>query len=343
MKHKILIANDGYHAHYFIRLGYARVLAALGHSVVLWDISKKSVNDAFDDFEPTIFIGQTYNVDRVLFQAIKDRPHLKVVMKASDWGNIDIDLGEFPVLVARDDEKEMLIRLKEETNKPNYVEIHYHEDWVPKTHSEWIRNGIPAVSQLSGADIFEFHGGKPDKRFASDLTFIGGYWPYKAKVLDKYLIPLCKSNMNIKIFGNAKWPVPQYCGLIEEKYTATALASAKICPNLHEPHSQKYGYDIIERPFKLLSNRCFVVSDYVEGLVKLIPDGMVYTSSPEDFREKIQYFLDNPDARTEYIERGYKAVMENHTYFHRVAQMFSTLGLEDEADECLSRYREFVK
>jgi glycosyltransferase involved in cell wall biosynthesis len=343
VKLKILISNDGMHAMYFIRLGYARVLASLGHEVVMWDISKKPTNDAFDEFEPHIFIGQTYNVDRVLYRAIADRPHLKVVMKASDWGNFPIDLKKYPVLVARDDEKEMILRLREECGKPNYLEIHYHENVVPQTHSEWIKNGIPTVSQLSAADIFEFRNGKFDERFRSDLTFIGGYWPYKAQVLDKYLLPLCKTSLNVKIFGNAVWPVPQYCGLIGEKYTAAALASAKICPNLHEPHSQVYGYDIIERPFKLLSNKCFVVSDYVEGLVDILPEGIIYAASPEAFKEKIFQYLEDERARKACAEIGYNAVMAGHTYFHRVADMLGRLGLEDEAYECMEKYKGISK
>lgn len=346
MKLKILISSDGPHAMYFIRLGIARAMTACGHEVVMWDTSRIPTNDIFDDFEPHIFIGQTYNVDRVLYNAIQERPHLKVVMKGSDWGEMmeQIPLKEFPVLTVREDEKEIILKMKEELNKPNYLEIHYHEDYIQKTHGYWIKNGVPVVSQLSGADLFEFHNGKYDKRFASDLTFIGGYWGYKAKVLDKYLLELCRQNKyNIRIFGNSRWPTPAYCGLIEEKYTKDVLASAKICPNLHEPHSQVYGYDIIERPFKLLSNRCFVISDYVEGLVKLLPNAMVYVKTPEEFFEKVEYYLSNMSEAIPYIENGYEEVMSKHTYFHRVKDIFDRLGLEQEADNCMKKYEEIFK
>ena len=44
-------------------------------------------------------------------------------------------------------------------------------------------------------------------------------------------------------------------------YLATSLddiadyiyASAKICPNISEPHSLVFGFDVVERPFKIMS------------------------------------------------------------------------------------------
>ena len=34
---KIMISNDGPHAHYYIRLGWAKVFQAIGHEVAIWD------------------------------------------------------------------------------------------------------------------------------------------------------------------------------------------------------------------------------------------------------------------------------------------------------------------
>ena len=83
-----MISSDGPHAHYYIRLGWAKVFQAIGHEVILWDTNTKSAYDAFDEFEPDIFMGQTYNMTRSLFNCIKERPEMKVVMRASDWGDM---------------------------------------------------------------------------------------------------------------------------------------------------------------------------------------------------------------------------------------------------------------
>jgi hypothetical protein len=343
---KVLISNDTKSAHYYIRMGIAKALTACNHSVIMWDIHKKAVNDAFDEFEPDLFIGQTYNVNRVLRNAIDERPHMKVVMKASEWGTVSdkINLQQYPILVANDREKREILSLHERTGKPDYIFVHYHPDAIPETHAYWIKYGIRAEAQLNAADIFEFTRGQIIPEFRSDIAFAGGYWPYKAVVLDKYLMPICRRDeYNIKIYGNSTWPTKAYCGFIPDQYIKHAFHSATICPNLHEPHSQEFGYDIIERPFKLLSNKCFVISDSVFGLKDLIPNGIVYADSPDQFSELIDYFIKHPEERDEYIQDGYITVMNNHTYFHRIREMFTRLNMLEEASRVDKAYQGLIK
>lgn len=328
---KILIANDGPTAFYYIRTGLARAFNAGGHEVMMWDIHKKPVFDMFDEFEPDLFLGQTYNTLPPLIKAIKERPHMKVIMKAADWGpKIDkIPLDDFGILTASRTEQYCILDLYEETGKPDYLHIYYHPDYVEETHGYWIDKGIPVHSHMLGADIFDYTNGKRMEHLVSDLTFIGGYWSYKAQNIDSYLLPLCHSNnYKIKIFGNAHWPVVQYCGYIPTEMAKHALASATICPQLHEPHSTYYGFDMSERTFKLLSNKCFVISDYVEGLYKLFGENLVMAKTPEEFKKLVDHYLKNPDERQQFIDAGYKEVMNNHTYFHRVKDIFNNLNLE---------------
>lgn len=330
---KILIANDGYSAHYYIRLGLARAFTICGHETIMWQISKKPVHDAFDEFNPDIFIGQTYNFSPSFIQAIQERPKMKVICKAGEWGPMknEIDQDRFNILFASNQEIDTILKLKKLCNKPDYVYVHYHPDWINKTHGYWMDHGVQAYSQLSAADIFEFVNGQSKPIFESDLTFIGGYWDYKARTLDTYLLPLC-NKYKVKIFGNSQWPIPQYCGMIPDDMAKHALASALICPNLSEPHSQEYGFDVIERPYKLASNKCFVISDWVEGQIKLYPhDEMVYAKTPEEFHEKVEHYINNPHERIPFVEKAFKNTILNHTYLDRVQQIFHRLGFESES------------
>ena len=184
---KILISSDGPHAHYYIRLGWGRAFEAAGHKVYIWDIASKPAFDAFDEFEPDLFMGQTYNLNDAVYKCIKNRPHLKVVMRGSDWGDMEkeIDKDKFPILTANEEEKRLLEKLKKETGKPDFVHNHYHQNWIEKTHNKWRDIGIEPVSLLHGADVFDFANGQVVDHLKSDVSFIGGYWPYKAKCLDK--------------------------------------------------------------------------------------------------------------------------------------------------------------
>lgn len=345
---KILISHDGSLAHYFERLGLARAFVACGHQAIMWEIGKKSEFDAFDDFEPDVFIGQTYNLNEALFACITERPGLKVYMKAADWGYKTTEIAEkFPILVATEKEKEIVLRLKAACNKPDFVFVHHHRDSLKDTHGYWEDNGVKVASIMNAADVFDYTKGQAQKKYASDIAIVGGYWGYKSIVLNEWFLPLCRDfKLNIKIFGNQPWPVPQYCGYCSDSEVRHILASAKICINLHEPHSHEYGYDVVERPFKIMSNNCLMVSDYVAGLYKSYePDTLLLCKTPEGFRELIRTTLCHyEDYMDEYgnelVESGYKQTIENHTYFNRVFQVFMELGLEEEAAKSLDKRKE---
>ena len=340
---KILIANDGPTAFYYIRLGMARAFNACGHQVSIWDINQVPANDVFDEFEPDLFIGQSYNLTRTLLEAIRERPHLKVIMKAGDWGPLgdEINVAKFPILMASEEERTAILNLRKETGKPDFLHIHYHRDYIKDTHGYWMNEGVPVEAILNATDIFDYVGGQQRPEFQCDLSFVGGYWGYKAETFDKWLIPLCNSQeYKIKIFGNSPWPHPAYCGFVPQELTKDVFSSALICPNLSEPHSQVYGFDVIERPFKLLSCKAFVISDYVEGLEKLYPEGgIVFAKTPNEFKDKIDFFKAHPDQRLNHIQMGYDITMREHTYFHRVAQIFNALKMTSHADHCYETYK----
>ena len=117
---------------------------------------------------------------------------------------------------------------------------------------------------------------------------------------------------NVKIFGNQSWYVNQYCGLIKDHKVKDLFFNAKICPNLSEPHAQKFGFDVNERIFKVLCAGGFCISDNVEGY-KMFGDGIVIADSPQDFREKIDYYLNDECARVSIASKGRDLVLKKHS------------------------------
>jgi len=341
---KVMISSDGPHAHYHIRMGWGRVFDAMGYEATLWDIHKKNAFDAFDEFEPDMFFGQTYNLDDALYKCIKERPHLKVMMKGADWGDMqnEINPDQYGVLFANEEEKKLVEKLKAETGKPDFLHIYYHDNWVGKTHNGWEETGCRTVSIMNGADIFMYTGGTPQPEYECDVSFVGGYWPYKAQNMDRYLMPLAHpvGKYNVKFFGNQGWPGAHYMGWINDDQVKHLLASSKICPNISEPHATDFGFDVNERTFKILSNKSFCISDHVQSMKEDIytNDEVVFANTPEEFHELVNHFVKYPNERLPYIRRGYKTVMDNHTYFHRVSKMLHELGLEDESERCLLVY-----
>lgn len=337
---KILISSDGTHAHFYERMSWARAFNKCGHDVLVWDCKSYSAYDAFDKFEPDIFLGQSYNLNKSIINCIKERPYLKVGLRAGDWGDHEkiVDKKSFNILFCSKQEQEILKRLKDETGQPEFVHIHYPQDAVDITHNNFQSIGIKPVSIMMCADSIEYENAKYNENLSCDIGFVGGYWGYKGIVIDQYLTPLLFpiGKYKVKIFGNQRWDVNQYCGLISDENVKNLFVSAKICPNLSEPHAHVYGFDVNERIFKILYAGGFCIADNVEAY-KMFGNGIVISENPNDFKEKIDYYLNKEDERKSISKAGQKFVKENHTGYHRVAQIMNLFGYKNLANKILQK------
>lgn len=331
---RILLADDSRksNAHYFIRMGLCRAFAGCGHDVAIWDIFNKSAIDMFDEFKPEVVWIQSYNLNKGLIKAIKEY-NPRVIMTGSDWSDYSdsIDIVKYPIVRASQEEVLNVETLLKETGKPDFICCHYHENTITKTHHKWKdKLGIDIHGIPPAADIQDYVGGKYNEDFASDVCFVGGKWGYKGQTINKWFIPLCSPdlNLNIKIFGNRSWGIPQYCGHLDTQYVKHALASAKVCPNISEPHAQVYGHELNERCFKLLSNKCPVVSDYTESLATdIFNNGEIeFAKTPEEFKAKCLAVING--ELTINTQKGYDKVMNTETYFSRVTTVFDLLNLK---------------
>lgn len=321
-----------------VRSGWGRAFVAAGHQFMFWQPEAKSAFDAFSEYEPDIFLGTTYDLDAAQMKCIARRPHLKVALFASAWGPYlnDVDLKKYPLVVATEQEKVKLEKFKRETGRPDFVFIHAHDRWLEGTMSGWGTIGIPYVGILNAADTFLYMNGKYRPELACDVGMVGGYWGYKARNLDRSIIQLCNPthNLRVKIFGNANWPVPQYMGMIKDEYVKDLFCSATVCPNVSEPHSTDLGWDVIERPFKVISSGGYCISDYIEEARDLFTEDELPMF--RDYHKMVEYIKDcvhtpSWDANINETKRLARIkVFRDHTYFERVGQMLDMLGLPTE-------------
>jgi hypothetical protein len=326
---RILIANDNKNAHSFIRSAFSKALAVSGHETILWNTWQKPVYDAFDEANPDLFFGQGYNLTPAFVKCIEERPDMSLVLRVSDWSkfNDELDKTVYPVLTASKKEIQFMKHIQTLPNKL-VVHSHHHENWIKETHENWLTDGFDLYSFKNFADLFEYTNGEYQKELECDLSFIGGYWGYKAQNLDKYIMPLCEPDRNykIRIFGNQHWATAKYCGFLPDEQAKHILKSTKVCLSVHEPHSTKLGYDIVTRPYNLMINKCFFVSDYVEGLKIDFPE-CITAKNPEEYEKLIQYYLNN-QAEKNNIDILYKRVLEKHTAFERLVDIFNKLNLD---------------
>ena len=175
----------------FVLNGWARGFQALGHQWVFHD-ERQPLHDLFAS-PVDLYLGTTYDVDRPLVHCLERQPACKVVLYASAWGDLParIDPREFPIDRVQPREKALMGLLRERTGKPDLVWLHLADKRVESILGGWRQIGCQPVGLLNAADTFSYWGGQHDPELACDVAFLGGYWKYKARSLDPYLLPLC--------------------------------------------------------------------------------------------------------------------------------------------------------
>lgn len=339
---RILIANDGYHAHFFERAAWANAFNSDPQThALMYHVKSAPAFDVFDQFNPDIFIGQLYNLDASTIKCIAARPNLKVALRAGEWNDGERDPN---ILFVTEREVNNLRTLLNTTGKPDFVYSHYQQKDIEQTHANFTSLGVKAVGIPMSADLSVYYFGRKNPALECDIGFVGGYWPYKGQIIDQYLTPLCQDfKYKIKIFGNQPWPhVNQYCGTINDHHVADLFRSAKICPNLSEPHAHTRGVDVNERAFKVLCAGGFCIMDNVRAAREMLSEGIVFADNPTHFRELVDYYLSKPKEREEIGLLGQRKVFQEHTNFHRAAQFLTEFNENQTAERLMKSYHDYV-
>ncbi len=84
------------------------------------------------------------------------------------------------------------------------------------------------------------------------------------------------------------------------------------------------------RCFEILGSGGFLLSNYQADFADCYVDGEDYVSfgSKEDMLGKIEYYLSHEKERQEIAANGLRRTMEDHTYIHRLAQIFEEVTHE---------------
>ena len=89
-------------------------------------------------------------------------------------------------------------------------------------------------------------------------------------------------------------------------------------------YNEVYGLNV--RAFEIAGSKAFQLIDYREGLRDL-QDGkdIISFSGLEDLKDKIKFYLNEPDLRKEISEAAYETAISKHTYKHRLKLIESTV------------------
>ncbi len=330
---KIMIM-DGQGANHFYRLAWARALQTVGHTVFFWDDSGKSPFDAFAEFNPEIFIGSTWQLNRAIVKNLCSRPNVKVLLSADNWGDLPIDLQKYPVGVATDEQKRLAEELYRGSTGFRNVITQHNASWAERTHGRWKDLGLTVHGITLCADVTEYYPIGADDQYKCEIAYCGGYWPYKgASTLDRYLLPLMYPNTSwrIRLFGSG-WNTVHYQGKISSIEMAKFYRNAGVTPSFGEAHSHELYADLPQRYFQVPACMGFQISPRIIGIDEIYGEGeIVLVDSTEEFFDRVIYYLNNPDETIPYRVAGCKTVFAANTGFHRAAELMRILGEDCES------------
>jgi spore maturation protein CgeB len=166
-------------------------------------------------------------------------------------------------------------------------------------------------------------------RFGSDVVFVGSYYPHRAELLQQV------STFNLGVWGPGWEVLPHGSPLrpfIRAAHTTPETwvriySASNIVLSIHyrDPQNRIPVHQASPRVFEAMACGAFVLTDRQPDVVSLFRGGehLVVFDDDRDLREKIGYFLTHPEERERIAAAGMREVLDNHTYAHRVKELFA--------------------
>ena len=83
------------------------------------------------------------------------------------------------------------------------------------------------------------------------------------------------------------------------------------------------------RVFEILASSTHVLSTPSEGMEKMLPYGITVVDSLKEADNALTKLIDDDEYRNRSAHLGYRHVMNNHTYTHRVSHILEKLGMDN--------------
>lgn len=318
---KILLCDGIGAAFKYIMGGWKNAFTHAGHQFKTWDGTTAS----WLSYKPDIYIGATAFKQKILSKS--QRGKTKVVLHANPCCDTSIrgkDGDSFRLI------NETAVNVKwAVAQKPDVVfgygfEQHrkYWFHWEGKHRIKW-------VPMPTGGDLTFFKPSKAEKSL--DISYVGGYWGYKAHNMDQYLIPLLDTDPSYEIGGWSDWPIKiKNIRDVSDSHVLQLFQKSRVCPCIVEPHTTKYGIDLPERVWKVVLSGAVAVHDPIVDMKKDF-DSLVIARDRVDYISKVRKYINNKEARDELWRRQYEEVSRNHSYHARLGLLLSELSLDDES------------
>jgi len=312
---RVLLSHKVGGAFWFITEGCRNALQDKGHQVERWDGNAAS----WDAFDPDLYIGCSGHRQPIP----ASRGKCKIAIHVNPFGPVNI-----PGI------NEGVDSIKWVTEQKPDAVFGYGDEDDRLLWSYWeARRNIPWVPMPTAADRIVFNQITGTHNRHLDVVYLGGRWPYKAKTIDAFLFPVLNSGLKCRVHGWGEWPNNLCSGGINDERANEFLNSGKLGPCIAEQHTHDYGIDIPERAFKVAVCGTVVIHDSVPAIKRYIPSAIV-ARNPSEYLEMCLYYArgENEAERIELAGKQQSEVFSAHTYHHRMAALFKSVGFVDDSE-----------
>ncbi|GBD96001.1 MAG TPA: hypothetical protein ENG83_15395 [Nitrospirae bacterium] len=166
--------------------------------------------------------------------------------------------------------------------------------------------------------------------YENDIVFVGSYYPNRMRVLEEI------SDFDLGVWGPGWEKVPPVSSLkrrirraggVKSDEWIKIYTSCKIAIAIHYRDEDTPCYQASPKIYEVLACKCFLLVDNQRDVISLFDDGkhLLIFESIVDLREKIKYYLERSEERVSIAEEGYKEVIQQHTYSHRINKMIQII------------------
>lgn len=162
---------------------------------------------------------------------------------------------------------------------------------------------------------------------AHDVLFVGNSrLTARRRIIDD----LTPTDLDLAVYGRDWYPEfvdPRHVRgeFVPHDQLAAYYSSAKIVLNDHWPDMARHGF-ISNRLYDALACGAFVMSDPVSGVQEEFDDGLETYRDRRDLDNKLRGHLRYDERRDQVADRGRRAVLERHTFDHRVRRLLQLVG-----------------
>ena len=193
-------------------------------------------------------------------------------------------------------------------------------------------NGISDTHWLPFACSPDFHHhialtDQEKKAYAKDVVFVGSFYSNRWEILREL------SEFDIGIWGphwnKAECETLGRLSIKDVQLTYSEwlkiFSATKIVIVIHYQDGKTPCYQASPKVYEALACKSFVLVDRQKDVFSLFNDGehLVAFDNTEDLKQKVMYYLDHADERKRIATRGYREVLNKHTYSHRMGEMFA--------------------